>query len=462
MKIIKISQAKHLKYLTTTGIDCEIRLSKAEEQKIFAKRNELNTLIQQNFTKLFQTIGYNFIHHFLHPISAEIVANRLNYHFYYVKQEVSNDNLYPLIIYNLTTLSHDLDQVKQYIFDANTGLVKNIAFKQFRKMKYQNTTIDDLINLGYEGLTEAFFKYDSSTKNAFSTFAVNWINQKVLSAYETDALINVPTYMKTDFNYKKLKNEGLDGFSQNKSHEGYKKAKEIANYIDRSSNFISLDAKINDKDFYNFNNLNTNDISLNYLLLNDLKKQIVQLLKSVLDDEEFLIFCYLFGFNYENINLKNKVYSIKQIATALSFHYNTNQIYNIKYNIYKKIKKNDEVFSKILDLLNSTNMLYDTWHLTKDASKLLKFNYNPYFKLEFNGNNEITCLTGLYNDIDNFNLTPLLNVLDFKVNLTNLNLLKLYYFNYQNQQAKLSECSNSLTKSIKDYYLNQKIKKERS
>ena len=69
------------------------------------------------------------------------------------------------------------------IIEDNLGLVKKIAYEYSRK---SNIDYDDLFQEGVIGLIKAAEKFDPKLGNAFSTYAVYWIKQKMQRYIESN------------------------------------------------------------------------------------------------------------------------------------------------------------------------------------------------------------------------------------------------------------------------------------
>lgn len=77
-------------------------------------------------------------------------------------------------------------------------IVSNMGLVVRRAQKYWANNLDyiDLVQEGALGLHRAVDKYDVDSGYAFSTYAVYWINQKIMrTIQDTDALVRVPTHL---------------------------------------------------------------------------------------------------------------------------------------------------------------------------------------------------------------------------------------------------------------------------
>lgn len=94
--------------------------------------------------------------------------------------------------------SEDIDQIiedgkkaRQKLVEGNLKLVVSIA----KKYRTPSTPLMDLIQTGNLGLIRAAEKYDYTYQNRFSTYAVFWIEQSIVSCIEQDNPIRLPSHV---------------------------------------------------------------------------------------------------------------------------------------------------------------------------------------------------------------------------------------------------------------------------
>lgn len=98
------------------------------------------------------------------------------------------------------------------MMEHNTFLVWKSAARYYRNRQNNNLTLEDLFQEGNMGLMKAIEKFDPSTGNAFSTYAVWWINQKITRVYDdSDLTIRLPVHMREAMRrYYRIKKEMMD------------------------------------------------------------------------------------------------------------------------------------------------------------------------------------------------------------------------------------------------------------
>jgi RNA polymerase primary sigma factor len=83
------------------------------------------------------------------------------------------------------------------LVEHNTFLVWKVACRYHATRQNNNLTLDDLFQEGNLGLLKAIEKFDPETGNAFSTYAMWWIKQKISRAYDdADLTIRLPVHMR--------------------------------------------------------------------------------------------------------------------------------------------------------------------------------------------------------------------------------------------------------------------------
>jgi len=79
-----------------------------------------------------------------------------------------------------------------HLINANLRLVVSVAKRYLRS----GVPLPDLINMGSEGLEKAIEKFDESKGCRFSTYAVNWIKQKISRGICKEArIVRLPTHV---------------------------------------------------------------------------------------------------------------------------------------------------------------------------------------------------------------------------------------------------------------------------
>jgi RNA polymerase primary sigma factor len=88
----------------------------------------------------------------------------------------------------------DIEEAKQYFISCNLKLVRNIACDH--AIKFPDTDVEDLFQMGIFGLIRAVEKWDYEREFLFSTYATWWIKQSISRENSnTQELIRVPIHM---------------------------------------------------------------------------------------------------------------------------------------------------------------------------------------------------------------------------------------------------------------------------
>lgn len=122
--------------------------------------------------------------------SATIQALKISQHIYFdIYQKLLSWNG---ASHNLIKVYDDLTKLKNKLINANLRLVIKFA-KPYQNM---GVPLEDLIQEGNIGLMRAVDKFDPSTGNAFTTYAVWWVRQGFLRAMKRHSkMIRLPSHI---------------------------------------------------------------------------------------------------------------------------------------------------------------------------------------------------------------------------------------------------------------------------
>lgn len=81
------------------------------------------------------------------------------------------------------------------IWLANLGLVITTVTKQYTKTVFSRNLYMELIQVGNIGLYKAITKFDYTTGNKFSTYAIPWIKREITRELETSRLVKLPDHI---------------------------------------------------------------------------------------------------------------------------------------------------------------------------------------------------------------------------------------------------------------------------
>lgn len=100
----------------------------------------------------------------------------------------------PRMLYRACVL-HD-EKARERIIKANLRLVVSVA----RRYRISGVCLLDLVQEGNLGLMHALDKFDCSTGNRFSTYAVCWIRQGITRALASDRAMRLPAHVSDKLN----------------------------------------------------------------------------------------------------------------------------------------------------------------------------------------------------------------------------------------------------------------------
>ncbi|MGL6064029.1 MAG: sigma-70 family RNA polymerase sigma factor [Fusobacteriaceae bacterium] len=209
------------------------------------------------------------------------------------------------INYSIRAKKGDIE-AKNLIIISNLRLVVSIA------KKYTNLGIPflDLIQEGNIGLIKATEKFDPSLEKRFSTYAIFWIKQSILSHISTNRCgMRFPQYIydniskinKFTQSYKTLHTTfpTLDEISKNLGV----KVKDIKKYIEISEkNFVSLEETCGEN--IDFHDIIASDENLESILIHkDTNEELLKFLDSLAPNEKNVIIGRYGLFNSEVLTL---------------------------------------------------------------------------------------------------------------------------------------------------------------
>ena len=165
------------------------------------------------------------------------------------------DELKYLLLYRYSADDDIAQEVKDKIIKSHFKLVRKCVKKHKRKTWTLNE--DDLFQIGVIGLMKAMDKFDISSGNRLSTFAVPWIRQAIVREIrQNDKTIRIPDYMWDQIS----KIFRLDAFFHqgNERNLTYKELAEICNINTdalhvsaeafRGSSIVPIDGSFGDED----------------------------------------------------------------------------------------------------------------------------------------------------------------------------------------------------------------------
>jgi RNA polymerase sigma factor (sigma-70 family) len=106
-----------------------------------------------------------------------------------------------------TVLSKFHRRLRNQIVLYNTGLVKKLAYRISRRYndlagnvnEVDRYTIDDLLNVGFEGVIEAIDKFDLEENKRFGTYAGFYIKRNIIDEIGENSFIRIPRFMRDRF-----------------------------------------------------------------------------------------------------------------------------------------------------------------------------------------------------------------------------------------------------------------------
>ena len=205
------------------------------------------------------------------------------------------------------------EAVHTIMLKANEKLVYSIA-RKYHPMITLNS--DDILQLGFIGLSNAVDKFDVDKNVKFATYATYWIIQSISRGLQNE-LNNLNVSLKTT-ELKKLFIETEDELIQKlKRTPTYDEIitsmgidEEDAKNISFTTNFESLDENINEHKTFG-DNIKSNDISSEEKVLNQEQVNIVLESLERLTEKEKLVVKYHFGL------VDGKPYSYQEIGDIL-------------------------------------------------------------------------------------------------------------------------------------------------
>jgi RNA polymerase primary sigma factor len=135
------------------------------------------------------------------------------------------------------------------MFQANQGLVASIA----KKYVHRGLPYEDLFQEGSLGLLDAIDKYNPESGNRFSTYATNWIRQKIIRSIENGGrTVRIPSRVVQNINHlsdikyqllQKLHRDPTLEELANEMNLSVEKIIELENYSKKN---VSLDNTVGD------------------------------------------------------------------------------------------------------------------------------------------------------------------------------------------------------------------------
>ena len=173
----------------------------------------------------------------------------------------------------------------------STIIMANMRFALKICLNYKhhpNVHMADLIGEAKIGLLNAFNRFDYRTDNKFISYAVWHIKARISKFLEENNLIRLPSHQKVKLN-KERKEKDVNDFDDDTLY---------LHIIEQGP--ISLDMPLNDEDSTELNDViaDTRVESDERIRLREkLKKEIKEILPSILDTEECIVISKLFGIN---------------------------------------------------------------------------------------------------------------------------------------------------------------------
>lgn len=206
--------------------------------------------------------------------------------------------------YNLAMLNLSGNkEARSKLIKHNLRLVISIASKYISS----NVSLDDLVQEGTIGLMRAIEKYDPS-KGRLSTYATPWIHQIIRRAIgNTESTVRVPIWLRDEvMKTNKAKAYLQNVLKRNPTNEEIAaylniEPKKIKELVLSLPNIISLNSPVNEDSDDNNAELmdiiaNTSDDIIDYMDKKEFNKQFNDLLERLLDDREYEIIAYRYGY----------------------------------------------------------------------------------------------------------------------------------------------------------------------
>lgn len=195
------------------------------------------------------------------------------------------------------------------LVNSNLRFVVSVA-KQYQN---QGLSLPDLINEGNMGLMRAAMRFDETRGFKFISYAVWWIRQAILQALaEQSRIVRLPLNKlelqnKITKTFQKLE-QNLEREPSTDEVAQYLKmpVEEITTYIKTSSNYVSMDAPINNEDessMYDILPADNEELPDNMLITDSLKKEINRILVTLSAREAEIVKMYYGLDNYHQHSL---------------------------------------------------------------------------------------------------------------------------------------------------------------
>lgn len=240
-------------------------------------------------------------------------------------------------------------QSLENLIEAN----KNLVWKTVKKYSHYSTPsfdINDMYQVGMQGLIKAAEKFETSLGNQFSTYAVWWIKQRIVRGiYDCGTTIRIPVHMREKIaKYSLVENQYWDNHGRLPSNEEMAEilevdVKEILNFQSSRSmaNLTSLETPIGD----NKNTLLTEFIQddINESLEESLdKKELARVLESFFNYPLTKKEARILGFRFGVVD--GESHTLEEIGTVEGV--TRERIRQIEANALKKLRT-----PKILEVL---------------------------------------------------------------------------------------------------------------
>lgn len=229
--------------------------------------------------------------------------------------------------YNLDYISEFQNKTLKYeksienLIKANSRLVMKVAVRYWKTSK-RRVDLDDLIQEGNIGLIIAAKKFDLSTGNQFSTYAISWISQRISRYINNNAnLIRIPIHMIEKMNKFDKNINQLERDLQRKptSHDiiaRFKYSQDEIDFIERTKNLInstSTDIVINeDTTISTFIEDKIGLSQFDAVFIKEREENIKALLKEKLNPKELKVINERFGFS------DGKIHTLEEIGKELN------------------------------------------------------------------------------------------------------------------------------------------------
>lgn len=205
-------------------------------------------------------------------------------------------------------------EAREKVLNSNILLVKKIA----NGFHATNLTYDDLFQIGFEGLMEAFDRFDYNRGFSFSTYATYWIRQRITREIDNfDRNVRIPVNKLEEIKkiyalkntlenalLRKVTNEEL-------AAETGKTLEEINLLLNYMPTTKSLSETIGEHEDTELGELVASDYDLEQETLNKMSAEDVDKVLEVLDDREREIIKRRSGYGYDH------KYSLEEVGEVL-------------------------------------------------------------------------------------------------------------------------------------------------